>query len=669
MPTDPLHLRPDLSMIVIQQSPPFPLFQRTVSNMTTQTMSSKTILKWICLLVAIGSFSNLIVPTAAAQGKILRIGMIGLDTSHAPAFAKLWNNPEATGLLAEQQIVVAFPGGSPDIESSHKRVPQYTKDLQALGVKMVDSLDELISQVDAVVITSLDGRRHLEQAIPVFRAGKPLYIDKPLAGSLVDAIAIQKIAAKHNGKWFSSSSLRFSPAIWKYRIDPELKNQVRGAIAWSPCSIEATHPDLYWYGVHGCESLYTAMGQGCTQVTRVSTKGTDSAIGVWDSGRIGEFRGLREGKTDYGLVVFGDSKIEVGGKYEGYAPLVDEIAKSFAGGPVPIASDETIEMFAFMEAADESKRRGGSPVMIADVMAKATQAATKLVAAKTEINNAPKKIVLIAGKPSHPARMHEFNAGVQLLSKCLKDVPGVKTGFVLNGWPKDESILENADAIVFYMDGGKGHEAVQEEGQRLKKIEQWVKKGVGIGCMHFGVEIVPDQAGKEFKRWIGGHYENMFSCNPIWEPQFSQFPNHPVARGVKPFQAKDEWYFNMRFVSDSPGNVPADFDGSKFVPILIASPSDDVRDGPYVYPKGPYAHIESNKGRAEAMMWSIERPDGGRGFGFTGGHFHDNWGNDNYRKVVLNALLWTAHAEVPQNGVDSKVTAEELEANLDPKKK
>ncbi len=349
-----------------------------IARSLSKTYIYKSILTFfaICILViAAGS------PTVA-QEKILRIGMIGLDTSHAPAFAKLWNNPAATGLLADQQVVVAFPGGSPDIESSYTRVPQYTKDLEALGVKMVGSIDELIAQVDAVVITSLDGRRHLEQAIPVFRAGKPLYIDKPLAGSLVDAIAIQKLAEKYKVKWFSSSSLRFSPGIWKYRTDPKRKDQVRGAIAWSPCSLEATHPDLYWYGVHGCETLYTAMGTGCKQVTRIATTGTDSAVGVWDSGRIGEFRGLRDGAKEYGLVVFGESKVEVGGKYEGYAPLVDEITKFFAGGEVPIATEETIEMFAFMEAADESKRQGGSPVKLADVMAKATKEAEKLVASK-----------------------------------------------------------------------------------------------------------------------------------------------------------------------------------------------------------------------------------------------------------------------------------------------
>ena len=203
----------------------------------------------------------------------------------------------------------------------------------------------------------------------------------------------------------------------------------------------------------------------------------------------------------------------------------------------------------------------------------------KLVSSKNKSSNSPKKIVLIAGKLSHPARMHEFNAGVQLLTKCLKDDSAVKAEFVLNGWPKDESIFEDAAAVIFYMDGGKGHEAVQEDGRRMKLIDQWIQKGVGIGCMHYGVEIIPDQAGAQFKRWIGGYYENMFSCNPIWEPQFTQFPDHPITRGVKPFQSKDEWYFNMRFVSDVPGNTTADFGGTKFVPILVASPSDDVRAG------------------------------------------------------------------------------------------
>ncbi|MBS0265464.1 MAG: ThuA domain-containing protein [Planctomycetes bacterium] len=281
--------------------------------------------------------------------------------------------------------------------------------------------------------------------------------------------------------------------------------------------------------------------------------------------------------------------------------------------------------------------------------------------------DAPKKLVLIAGRPSHPPRMHEFNAGSQLLAKCLRDVPQIKVEVVLNGWPKDEKVFDGADAIVFYMDGGGGHELVQENGRRLKMAEEWTKKGVGLGCMHYGVEVVAAQAGQEFKRWIGGYYEHMFSCNPIWEPEFKAFPNHPITRGVKPFTIKDEWYFNMRFVGDLSGDKAADESELKFQPILVAAPSDAIRNGPYVYPAGPYPHIQAAKGRAEAMMWAVERKDGGRGFGFTGGHFHDNWGNDQFRKVVLNAFLWLAKAEVPDHGVESKVSREELDLNLDPK--
>lgn len=277
------------------------------------------------------------------------------------------------------------------------------------------------------------------------------------------------------------------------------------------------------------------------------------------------------------------------------------------------------------------------------------------------------KIILVAGKPSHPPRMHEFNAGVQLMAECLQNVPNVDVQCALNGWPKDESIFDDADAVVFFMDGGGRHEVVQEDGRRLKILDEWAAKGVGLGFMHYGVEVVADQAGDEFKRWIGGHYEHMHSCNPIWEPNFVVLPNHPITRGVKPFQIKDEWYFNMRFIGDMDGGTPKEVEGMKFVPILMATPSDEVRNGPYVYPKGPYPHIQASKGRAEAMMWTVERPDGGRGFGFTGGHFHDNWANDDFRRVVLNAVLWTAKAEVPNQGVESSVSEELLNANLDPK--
>ena len=285
----------------------------------------------------------------------------------------------------------------------------------------------------------------------------------------------------------------------------------------------------------------------------------------------------------------------------------------------------------------------------------------------TSMGAEDQKLVVIAGKPSHPPRMHEFNAGVQLLAKCLADYPGLDLRVSLNGWPQDETLFDEVDAVVFYMDGGPRHEAVQEDGRRLRIIDEWAANGVGLGFMHYGVEIVPDQAGQQFKQWIGGHYEHMHSCNPIWSPRFDFFPKHPITRGVRPFSVKDEWYFNMRFVNDIAGNEKDEIGELRFTPILVGTPSVEVRNGPYVYPKGPYPHIQANKGRAEAMMWAVERANHGRGFGFTGGHFHDNWANENFRKTILNAFLWLSGVKVPRTGVASKVSSVDLNRHLDPK--
>ncbi len=278
-----------------------------------------------------------------------------------------------------------------------------------------------------------------------------------------------------------------------------------------------------------------------------------------------------------------------------------------------------------------------------------------------------KKLVLIAGKPSHPPLMHEFRAGCLLLEKCLQDVEGLTVEVHDNGWVDDEATFADADAVVIYADGGGKHPALQ--GDHLATLQKLVERGVGFGCMHYGVEVPPGEANEEFKAWIGGHYEHMHSCNPIWEPRFDAFPKHPVTRGVEPFSVKDEWYFNMRFIGGVEGNEPYKEGKLKFTPILVAKPSDDVRDGPYVYPKGPYDHIVASSGRDEALLWVVERPDGGRGFGFTGGHFHVNWGNDSFRKIVLNTLNWVAKNDVPKKGVDSEVNDRELHQNLDPKKK
>ena len=271
---------------------------------------------------------------------------------------------------------------------------------------------------------------------------------------------------------------------------------------------------------------------------------------------------------------------------------------------------------------------------------------------------ADKKIVLIAGRPSHPPGMHEFRAGCLLLQQCLAGVKGVSVTVYSNGWPNVENAFEGADAVVIYADGGGGHPAIQKDHKEI--LGALANKGVGIGFMHYGVEIPSTNGGPQFLEWVGGHYEHLYSCNPMWSPKYETFPKHPVANGVKPFSNRDEWYFNMRW---------NEAQKKKLTPVLVAKPSDEVRKGPYVYPRGPYEHIVAASGRDETMMWTFERKGGGRGFGFTGGHTHANWGDDNQRKVVLNALLWIAKVRVPKNGVESTVTAEQLAANMDPKGK
>lgn len=282
--------------------------------------------------------------------------------------------------------------------------------------------------------------------------------------------------------------------------------------------------------------------------------------------------------------------------------------------------------------------------------------ATLLLAAFTTFA-ADKKIVLIAGKPSHPPGMHEFRAGCLLLQQCLAGVKGVNVTVYSNGWPNVENAFDGANAVVIYADGGAGHPAIQNDHKEI--LGALANKGVGIGFMHYGVEIPSTNGGPQFLEWVGGYYEHLYSCNPMWSPDFQTFPKHPVANGVKPFSNRDEWYINMRWTKDD----------KKLTPILVAKPSDEVRKGPYVYPRGPYPHIVDASGRDETMMWTYERKGGGRGFGFTGGHTHANWGMDSQRKVVLNAILWIAKARVPRNGVESTVTAEQLAANLDPKGK
>jgi predicted dehydrogenase len=332
-------------------------------------VSRSTLFAWTVALGVSGLLSA--APSFAADKPALKVGIIGLDTSHVVAFTKVLNNPEAKGDLAGFKVVAAFPGGSPDIESSRTRIEGYTTQLrEKMGVEMVDSIDALLEKVDVVLLESVDGRPHRKQVEPVLKAHKPVFVDKPVAGSLADAIAIFEMAEKYGTPCFSSSSLRYSPSIQALRENPKI-GELTGCSAYGPCALEEHHPDLYWYGIHGVESLFTVMGTGCESVSRTQTEGTEFVTGVWKGGRIGTFRGIREGRHDYGAVAFGTKGIEIGQGYGGYEPLLVEIARFFRSGKPPVSAAETIEIYTFMEAADESKRQGGKPVKLADVLEKA----------------------------------------------------------------------------------------------------------------------------------------------------------------------------------------------------------------------------------------------------------------------------------------------------------
>ena len=331
----------------------------------------------ISTAVLVASFCSFPMLAQAEDAKSFRVGMIGLDTSHSIAFTKLLNDEDAPAELSNCKVTVAYPWGSRDIESSTSRIPAYTEQVKEMGVRVVDSIDELLKEVDVVLLETNDGRPHLEQALQVIKAGKPLFIDKPVAGSLADAVAIYKAAADNNVPEFSSTSLRYSKGAQEVRGGSIGK--VHACFSYSPCHLEKTHPDLFWYGIHGVEALFTALGAGCESVVRSSTEDSEIVTGTWTDGRVGTFQGIRNYKGGYGGTVFGEKGTVELGPYQGYGPLVVDIVKFFRSGKTPVAAEETLQIYAFMEAADESKRQGGVPVKIADVMNKATkQAEAKL---------------------------------------------------------------------------------------------------------------------------------------------------------------------------------------------------------------------------------------------------------------------------------------------------
>ena len=262
------------------------------------------------------------------------------------------------------------------------------------------------------------------------------------------------------------------------------------------------------------------------------------------------------------------------------------------------------------------------------------------------------RIVMIAGEPSHPSGQHEFNAGTILLARALEEQSGlpIDVDVVHNGWPEDEAILEGAAAVVIYSDGNDRHPTFGHE----EVIDRLTERGVGLMCMHYAVEVPAGPRGAIFKKWIGGHYEAGFSCNPHWTAAVTPTPQHAIARGVPTFAANDEWYYRMRWAEPKTA-----------VDLLTATPTRK-RINRYIHwtPAG-----EEALGSTQTLMWAVERPDGGRGVGFTGGHWHRNWAVDDFRTLVLNAIVWTAKLDVPQDGVRSQPVSErQLNENLDAKK-
>ncbi|WP_234824218.1 Gfo/Idh/MocA family protein [Bremerella cremea] len=321
-----------------------------------------SLLSYACLIAL---SLSLVSPASAAE--TLRIGLIGLDSSHAVAFTKVINAENPRPEVADAKVVAAYPGGSPDLPTSRDRIEGFTKQVSDMGVEIVPSIDALLKKVDAVIMNSVDGRVHLEQVKPVLEAGIPVFVDKPITASMKDAQALYALSESTGTPCFSSSTLRFCNEVIELEKQSQAGNIV-GCVAYSPCKLDETHPDLFWYGIHGVETLFTVMGPGCVSVQRTKTEGADIVTGVWQDGRVGTFRGIRDGAAGYGVMVFGKKDIELVKIRASYDILVNEIVKFFRTGKPPVSPAQTLEIVAFMTAADVSRDSNGKSVTLESVM-------------------------------------------------------------------------------------------------------------------------------------------------------------------------------------------------------------------------------------------------------------------------------------------------------------
>ena len=310
---------------------------------------------------------------------VTKLGIIGLDTSHSVAFTKIINDKESDDpQIRKFEVVAAYPYGTKVIESASKRIPMYTENIQKYGVVITSSIEELLDMVDCVFVETNDGHMHLDQALKVFKAGKGCFIDKPLGATLGEAIAIYEMAEKYGVPIFSSSTLRFASQSIKLRAGEYGK--VKGADCFSPHHPEATHPDFGYYGIHGVESLFTIMGTGCKSVSRTHSSEGDIVTGVWADGRLGTFRAITTGPYIYGGTAFTQEHKDVpAGTNEGYQPLLKEILTFFETGKVPVTKEETLEIFAFMEASNLSVKRNSRQVTLDETMKAGRREAARLL--------------------------------------------------------------------------------------------------------------------------------------------------------------------------------------------------------------------------------------------------------------------------------------------------
>lgn len=297
----------------------------------------------------------------------IKIGMVGFSV-HSAAFTKLLNDPHKHESLGGCTVKCVYhPQGNPDVDFTPEQLQKFESDIVGAGAVRVDTMEELLSQVDAVMIETNDGRPHLAEVMPALKAGKPVFVDKPVADTLRGVVEVYEAAARYKVPIFSSSALRYIESAQNIK-----RENVLGAFTYSPAPTQESHTDLFWYGIHGVELLYTVMGPGCKQVAHIHhTDKEDVVVGFWENGRVGTFKGIREGRRDYGGIVFTQNANIALGTFGGYQPLVEQVVVFFRTGVSPVNQQETLELYTFMEAAQESRKRGGKKVSLDTILSKA----------------------------------------------------------------------------------------------------------------------------------------------------------------------------------------------------------------------------------------------------------------------------------------------------------